>query len=119
MQSGLERMRIDLHEFAHDLNSLPATNMTSQKARNQFVHNALCSLSTDEVDFVRYAPDSRKVARRNSNIHPFAPMFRFNHRKYGLMELTSRDTGEFGVHFTLSYAGHPTHHATPRKRGAF
>ncbi|KAF4221580.1 hypothetical protein CNMCM5878_008828 [Aspergillus fumigatiaffinis] len=117
MQSGLER--IDLHEFARDLDSLPAMNMTSQKAHNHFVHNALRSLSMDDVDFVGYAPDSHKLARRGSSIHPFAPMFRFNHYKYGPMELTSRDTGESGVRFTISYAGHPTHHATQAKRDEF
>ncbi|EHA20578.1 hypothetical protein CBS63078_2490 [Aspergillus niger] len=117
LQSGLEQ--IDLQTFARDLDSLPAKNMTSQKAHNHFVHNALRSLSTDEVDFVGYAPDSHKLARRDSSVHPFAPMFRFNHHKYGPMELTSRDTGEGGVHFTISYAGHPTHHATQEKRDEF
>ncbi|KAL4777809.1 hypothetical protein BDW60DRAFT_10387 [Aspergillus nidulans var. acristatus] len=43
-------------------------------------------------------------------------MFRFSHHKYGPMELTSRDMGETGVHFTISYAGHPTHHTTHAKR---
>lgn len=117
MQSGFER--IDLTEFARDLDSLPATHMTSQKAHNHFVHNALRSLSTDEVDFVGYAPDSHKLARRDSSVHPYAPMFRFNHHKYGPMELTSRDMGQTGVHFTISYAGHPTHHATHAKREEF
>lgn len=117
MNSGLER--IQLQEFARDLDSLPAQNMTSQKAHNHFVHNALRTLSTDEVEFVGYAPDSLKLARRDLSVHPFAPMFRFNHRKYGPMELTSRDTGDSGVHFTISYAGHPTHHASQAKRDEY
>jgi hypothetical protein len=117
MQSGLEQ--IDLREFSRDLDSLDAMNTTSQKAHNHFVHNALRSLSADGVDFIGYAPDSHKLARRGSSVHPYAPMFRFNHSKYGPMELTSRDTGEGGVHFTISYAGHPTHQTTQAKRDEF
>ncbi|KAL4756794.1 uncharacterized protein BDW70DRAFT_172115 [Aspergillus foveolatus] len=101
-ESGLEL--IDLRKFSRDLNSLPAADMTSQKAYSHFVHQALRSLSTDEVEFVGYAPDSHKLARRDSSVHPFAPMFRFSHHKYGPMELISRDMGETGVHFTISYA---------------
>ncbi|KAE8393876.1 hypothetical protein ETB97_011821 [Aspergillus alliaceus] len=115
MQSGLEQ--IDMHVFGRDLDGV---DMTPQKAHNHFVHKALRSLSVDdEVDFVGYAPDSHKLARRGSSVHPLAPMFRFNHHKYGPMELTSRDTGDNGVHFTISYAGHPTHHASQEKRDEF
>lgn len=68
MQSGLER--IDLHEFTRDLDSLPGMHITSRKAHNHFVHNALHSLSTDDVDFVGYAPDSHKLARRYYAVRP-------------------------------------------------
>lgn len=117
MNSGLER--IELSEFARDLDSLPATHTTAQKAHNHFVYKSLRSLSTDEVDFVGYAPDSHKLARRDSSVHPYASMFRFKHQKYGPMELTSRDMGNTGMHFTVSYAGHPTHHQTHAKREEF
>ncbi|KAL4801954.1 hypothetical protein BDV18DRAFT_164464 [Aspergillus unguis] len=120
MQSGLER--IELAEFARDLDSLPAAHMTSQKAHDHFVHSALRSLSMaddDGVDFVGYAPESHRLARRASSVHPHAPMFRFTHHKYGPMELTSRDMGDTGVHFTISYAGHPTHLASHAKREEF
>jgi hypothetical protein len=115
MQSGLEQ--IDMHVFGRVLDGV---DMTPQKAHNYFVHKALRILSVDdEVDIVGYAPDSHKLARRGSSVHPLAPMIRFNHHKYGPMELTSRDTGDNGVHFTISYAGHPTHHASQEKRDEF
>ena len=121
LQSGLEQ--IDLREFTRDIDGLDAAmNMTSQKAHNHFVHKAIRGLSVggdDAVEFIGYAPESHKLARRSSTIHPLAPMFRFTHHRHGPMQLTSRDTGENGMHFTISYGDHPTHHASQEKRDEF
>lgn len=97
-------------------------NMTSQKAHNHFVHKAIRGLlvdGDDAVEFIDYAPESHKLARRSSTIHPLAPMFRLTHHNHGPMQLTSRDTGENGMHFTISYGDHPTHHASQEKRDKF
>ncbi|KAH8889243.1 hypothetical protein GQ53DRAFT_870292 [Thozetella sp. PMI_491] len=113
--SGLEN--IALNVFSR--RDLEGREETAQKAHNHFVHRALSSLADGDVEFVGYAPDNHKLARRSSEEHPYAPMFRFTHKKYGRMELTSRDTGADGLFFTVSYEGHPTHLATKTKRDEY
>jgi len=85
------------------------------------VHEALTKISVGDVEFVGYAPDNHRLARRAiaSSEHPYAPMFKFEHKKYGKMEITSRDTGAKGLHVTISYGGHPTHHASKEKRDEY
>lgn len=116
--SGLEN--IAMHGFdRRGLDGLNESSAISQRAHNHFVHQALGGLEVDDVAFVGYAPDNHKLNRRDSTVHPHAPMFRFTHTRYGPMELTSRDTGDDGLHFTITYGDHPTHHASQVKRDEF
>lgn len=115
MTWGLES--IELNVF--NRRGIDAASGISQRAHSHFVYDALRRRSAGEVEFVGYAPDSHKLMRRESTVRPLAPMFRFKHHKYGMMEPTSRDTGENGMHFTISYAGHPTHHASQEKRDEY
>ncbi|KAJ9270731.1 hypothetical protein DTO212C5_3228 [Paecilomyces variotii] len=117
--SGLESIALDVFS-KRDL--LTPELKIAQHAHNHFVHTAIRSLAVDgSVEFVGYAEDTHRLARRTSSEHPFAPMFRFNHTKHGAIEVTSRDLGEAngGMHFTVSYAGHPAHHAASTKRDEY
>lgn len=113
--SGLEN--IALNVFSR--RALEGREVTAQKAHNHFVHRAISSIADGEVEFVGYAPANHKLATRASEVHPFAPMFRFKHKRFGRMELTSRDAGAKGMFFTVSYEGHPTHLATKEKRDEY
>lgn len=119
--SGLEIIALNGFSRREVLQTIDPHELAAQKAHNHFVHRALSSLAEEgsEVDFVGYAPENHRLARRTSTEHPLAPMFRFKHRKYGRMEVTSRDTGPDGIYFTVSYAGHDTHLATKAKRDEF
>ncbi|KAJ9292854.1 hypothetical protein DTO271G3_8301 [Paecilomyces variotii] len=117
--SGLETIALDVFS-KRDL--LAPELKIAQYAHNHFVHTAIRSLAVDDsVEFVGYAEDTHRLARRTSSEHPFAPMFRFNHTKHGAIEVTSRDLGEAneGMHFIISYAGHPAHHAASTKRDEY
>ncbi|ORY70931.1 uncharacterized protein BCR38DRAFT_415495 [Pseudomassariella vexata] len=114
-QSGLENIALNVFQKR----GIEGREETAQKAHNYFIHRALSNLAAGEVEFVGYAPDNHRLALRDSMEHPFAPMFRFEHKRYGKMELTSRDTGGKGIAFTVSYAGHPTHLATMEKRDEY
>lgn len=124
-QSGLEDIALNVFSRRDVLDGLGARDLTAQKAHNHFVHTALRSLAEDgsAVEFVGYAPDNHRLARRGlaaSAEHPLAPMFRFRHKRYGGMEVTSRDTGAAGgLHLTVSYEGHDTHLATKERRDEY
>lgn len=120
-QSGLENIALNVFNRRDVLEQIDARERTAQKAHNHFVHRALGSLAEagSDVEFVGYAPDNHRLARRASTEHPLAPMFRFKHKRYGRMEVTSRDTGTNGIHFTVSYEGHDTHLATKEKRDEY
>lgn len=66
------------------------------------------SLSTKEPEFLGYAEDDHRLAKKEFGIHPRVPMFQFDHFKHGSMEVTIRDTLN-GTFVTETYAGHPTH----------
>ncbi|KAJ4393341.1 hypothetical protein N0V93_002549 [Gnomoniopsis smithogilvyi] len=119
--SGLENIALNVFNRRDVLETIGARELTNQKAHNHFVHRALSQLAEEgsSVEFVGYAPANHRLARRGSTEHPLAPMFRFKHNKYGRMEVTSRDTGDNGIHFTVSYEGHDTHFATRAKRDEF
>lgn len=113
--SGLESIALNVF----DKRGIEGAEAIRQKAHNHFVYRALSSLADGDLEFAGYAPDNHKLARRVSTEHPLAPMFRFRHKKYGRMEMTSRDTGDNGMHFTISYEGHATHLASKEKRDEF
>lgn len=68
----------------------------------------LRSLSTEEPEFLGYAEDDHRLAKKDFGIHPRVPMFRFDHFKHGSMEMTTRDTLN-GTFVTAAYSDHPTH----------
>lgn len=123
-QSGLESIALNVFSRRDDLAALAAGDLAAQKAHNHFVHAALRSLAEGgggAVEFVGYAPDNHRLARRAPAEHPLAPMFRFRHARYGGMEVTSRDMGAGGggLHLTVSYEGHETHLATEERRDEY
>ncbi|KUM63247.1 hypothetical protein ACN42_g3875 [Penicillium freii] len=82
--------------------------LDAQLDHNEFVRHQLRSLSSQEPEFLGYAEEDHKLARREFGTHPLVPMFRFDHSEFGSMEITSRDTHN-GTFFTLAHAGHSTH----------
>ena len=104
--SGLEL--ISLNTFSRR-DFIDSANETAQKAHNFFVYDALKGVSTSEPRFLGYAHDSHRLAKRDSTIHPYAPVFRIALDKYGHVDLVSRDFGAEGMQFTIAYADHPTH----------
>ena len=88
--------------------SMDDSEMAAQNVHNYFVYRALHDISEHQPEFLGYAEDHHRLARRDFGTHPAAPMFRFRHPKHGDMHLVSRDS-EDGTHFTVSYADHPTH----------
>lgn len=86
----------------------PPRELDAQLEHNEFVRDQLRSLSFREPEFLGYAEDDHKLARRDFGTHPLVPMFRFDHSELGSMEITSRDTHN-GTFFTLAHAGKSTH----------
>lgn len=81
---------------------------TAQDAHEDFVRRQLRSLSSKEPEFLGYAQDDHRLAKKDFGLHPRVPMFQFDHFKHGSMEITTRDTLN-GTYITAAYAGHPTH----------
>lgn len=101
---------IDLTVFGRHINSrdLDKSETTAQRFHDVLTYHAVRGLSEHEPEFLGYAEDHHHLASRDFGSHPLAPMFRLRHSKYGDMHLVSRDSDE-GIHYTVSYADHPTH----------
>ena len=81
---------------------------TAQNAHEDFVRRQLRSLSSKEPEFLGYAQDDHRLAKKDFGLHPRVPMFQFDHFKHGSMEITTRNTLN-STYITAAYAGHPTH----------
>ena len=105
--SGLENIALDVfskRDFIH------STDEYAQHIHNSMVYHAMRSLTPD-VEFLGYAGDSHRLAKRDADLHPhpYAPVFRLRHDEFGAMDIVSRDVGASGMHFTVAFADHPTH----------
>lgn len=79
-----------------------------QSQHDEFVHRQLRSLSTKEPEFLGYAEDDHRLAKKDFGLHPRVPMFQFDHIRHGSMEMTTRGTLN-GTFITAAHSGHPTH----------
>lgn len=79
-----------------------------QSQHDEFVRRQLRSLSTKEPEFLGYAEDDHRLAKKDFGLHPRVPMFQFDHIRHGSMEMTTRGTLN-GTFITAAHSGHPTH----------
>ena len=54
---------------------------TAQDAHEDFVRRQLRSLSSKEPEFLGYAQDDHRLAKKDFGLHPRVPMFQFDHFK--------------------------------------
>ncbi|KAJ7721406.1 hypothetical protein B0H14DRAFT_3098477 [Mycena olivaceomarginata] len=70
---------------------------------DDLMSRVLGDFSREPIEFLGYAPEAHRLARRGEgDLHPHAPVFRFTHPKYGLMDIVSRDHAN-STRFTVSY----------------
>lgn len=85
--------------------------MQSQLLHHDTMKHMLRSLSHadfPEPEFLGYADDDHRLARRDGGLHPLVPTFRFEHFKLGSMEVASRETSN-GTFFSLAPKGSSMH----------
>ncbi|XHF96653.1 hypothetical protein AWENTII_000275 [Aspergillus wentii] len=99
---------VDLEMNVLNYNRHARRDAVAQGQHDEFVRYQLRSLSTSEPEFLGYAEEDHRLAKREFATHPLVPMFRFDHAKHGSMEMTTRDTMN-GTFVTAAYTGHPTH----------
>ncbi|KAJ5561882.1 hypothetical protein N7461_000643 [Penicillium sp. DV-2018c] len=104
LQNGIAEIEMDVFPIHRH----PPRDLHAQLSHNDFVRRQLRSLSTSEPEFLGYAADDHKLARRDFGTHPYVPMYRFEHAAHGRMEITTRDTLN-GTFFTMAHAGQSTH----------
>ncbi|KAJ5361942.1 hypothetical protein N7541_002786 [Penicillium brevicompactum] len=91
-----------------EMNVLTRREIDAQNNHDDFVFHHIRSLSSRDPEFLGYAKDDHRLAKKDFGHHPLVPMFRFDHFKHGSMEMTTRDTLN-GTFITAAYTGHPTH----------
>ncbi|KAJ7642609.1 hypothetical protein DFH06DRAFT_1427237 [Mycena polygramma] len=99
--SGIENIALDVFsKRAQDLH---------QGRHDDLMRRVLSGLSTEPVEFLGYAPEAHRLARRGeADLHSHAPVFRFVHPTHGPMDIVSREHVNT-TRFTVSYAAPDTH----------
>jgi hypothetical protein len=94
--SGLENIALDVFsKRSQDLH---------QERHDDLMRRVLGDFSTEPVEFLGYAPETHRLARRSEgHLHPHAPIFRFMHPRHGRMDIVSREHLN-STRFTVSYA---------------
>ncbi|KAJ6462798.1 hypothetical protein C8R47DRAFT_1327125 [Mycena vitilis] len=95
--SGLENIALDVFTFTKRAQDL------HQERHDELMRRVLGDFSTGPIEFLGYAPETHRLARRGGDhLHPAAPVFRFSHPRHGLMDIVSRDDAN-STRFTVSY----------------
>ena len=84
-------LRIDLSfKISQEMNRLVYNKrgVVAQNEHDEFVRRQLQSLSNSEPEFLGYAENDHRLAKKEFGIHSRVPMFRFEHFKHGSMEMT-------------------------------
>ncbi|KAJ7828463.1 hypothetical protein B0H14DRAFT_2516606 [Mycena olivaceomarginata] len=96
--SGLENIALDVFQKRVE-------DDWHQARHDDLMSRVLGDFSREPIEFLGYAPEAHRLARRGEgDLHPHAPVFRFTHPKYGLMDIVSRDHAN-STRFTVSYVG--------------
>lgn len=109
------------HRFVNNLVELELEpilrrDLDDEQTQNQMLHHntvrhllrSMSHANDSEPEFLGYADDDHRLARRDGGLHPLVPTFRFEHYKLGSMELASRDTVN-ATYFSLAPTGSSMH----------
>lgn len=109
------------HRFVNDIVELELQpilrrGLDDEQVQSQMLHQntvrhllrSMSRVNESEPEFLGYADDDHRLARRDGGLHPLVPTFRFEHYKLGSMELASRDTVN-GTFFSLAPTGSSMH----------